>query len=74
MDVVQEVEEGDLPQSFINKIVKNDGNSIEIRSSVKNLSDTDSWINEFSKNTNTNWIVRSSRPNETTKTMCRYVC
>ena len=56
--------ETDLPKTFRNAIISQDSESVEIRSSVKSLSDIKIWVEEFSENTKTRWIVRKTRPRE----------
>ena len=51
--------DNDLPDNFKNIIVSKDDNFTEIINSVKFLNDTDVWFREFSKKTETSWIIRS---------------
>ena len=53
-----------MPKSFRNAVISHDSESVEIRSSVKSLSDIKIWVEEFSENTKTRWIVRKTRPRE----------
>ena len=41
--------EPDLPKTFRNAIISHDSESVEIRSSVKSLSDIKIWVEEFRK-------------------------
>ena len=55
-----------LHDSFKSIIFSEDDDFTEIRSSVKCLNDIDVLISKFSKKAEMSWIVRSSKPHETT--------
>lgn len=51
----------EFPTSFTNKVVKQDGNEIIVRSNLHSLEDCNMWAREFGEKNNTKWNARSSK-------------
>ena len=58
--------DNDLSDSFKKIIFSKNDDFTEIRSSVKCFNYIDVWVSEFSKKTETSWIIKSSKPHEKT--------
>ena len=69
MEFNQEILESDLPGRCI--IISNNNEKIELRNDINEYEQCNEWVQSFSFKTSTQWIMRDSKPNESTKLKCK---